>query len=50
MKLEEIVVRPVRKAEEAQYKRLMEEHHYLGFLPKIGETLWYVVLWREEWV
>jgi hypothetical protein len=20
----------------------MQAHHYLGFLPKIGETLWYV--------
>lgn len=28
----------------------MQEHHYLGFLPKIGETLWYVASWHEEWV
>lgn len=28
----------------------MREHHYLGGLPKIGETLWYVAAWREEWV
>jgi hypothetical protein len=27
----------------------MQEHHYLGSLPKIGETLWYVATWREEW-
>jgi hypothetical protein len=27
----------------------MEEHHYLGSLPKIGETLWYVASWRDEW-
>ena len=28
----------------------MQEHHYLGFLPKIGETLWYIASWHEEWV
>lgn len=28
----------------------MQEHHYLGWLPKIGETLWYVATWREQWV
>lgn len=28
----------------------MEEHHYLGFLPKIGETLWYVAIWKDQWV
>jgi len=28
----------------------MREHHYLGGLPKIGETLWYVAAWREQWV
>jgi hypothetical protein len=28
----------------------MQAHHYLGALPKIGETLWYVATWREAWV
>jgi hypothetical protein len=28
----------------------MQQHHYLGSLPKIGETLWYVVAWRDQWV
>jgi hypothetical protein len=28
----------------------MQRHHYLGALPKIGETLWYVAIWREQWV
>jgi len=28
----------------------MSQHHYLGSLPKIGETLWYVATWREEGV
>jgi len=28
----------------------MQRHHYLGSLPKISETLWYVASWREECV
>ncbi len=45
-----IVVRPVCSGEESRYQELMREHHYLGGLPKISETLWYVASWREEWV
>ena len=50
MNLWEIVVRPIRAFEEERYQELMREHHYLGSLPKIGESLWYVAVWREEWV
>lgn len=50
MDLEEVVVRPVRAAEEGRYQELMRHHHYLGALPKISETLWYVASWREAWV
>jgi len=28
----------------------MQAHHYLGALPKIGHTLWYVALWKGQWV
>ncbi len=28
----------------------MGEHHYLGSLPKIGETIWYVASRHDEWV
>jgi hypothetical protein len=28
----------------------MQAHHYLGSLPKIGETLWYVATYLGEWV
>jgi hypothetical protein len=28
----------------------MQEHHYLGALPKISETLWYVVTYADQWV
>jgi hypothetical protein len=48
--LYEVVVRPVRSWEESRYQDLMQQHHYLGSLPKISETLWYVGSWREEWV
>jgi hypothetical protein len=50
LNLWEILVRPVRPFEEQRYQQLMQEHHYLGFLPKIGETLWYVADWRDQWV
>jgi hypothetical protein len=36
--------------EEQRYQELMQEQHYLGALPKIGETLWYVGAWQDEWV
>lgn len=50
MDFREVLVRPVGRAEEERYKALMHEHHYLGRLPKISETLWYVALWRDHWV
>jgi hypothetical protein len=40
--LSELIVRPVAVAEEARFQALMQAHHYLGALPKIGHTLWYV--------
>src|SRR6266568_3511597 len=48
--LGEVVLRPVRAGEEARYQELMQQHHYLGALPKISETLWYVASWGEAWV
>jgi len=50
MNVREIVLRPVELSEEQRYQRLMEAHHYLGSLPKIGETLWYVASLHGEWV
>ena len=46
----DIQVRPVERSEETRYQDQMAQHHYLGDLPKIGETLWYVATWREQWV
>jgi hypothetical protein len=48
--LEEISVRLVRPEEEERYQQLMQAHHYLGAQRKIGEALWYVATWGEEWV
>jgi hypothetical protein len=50
LNLQEIVVQPVRSCEESRYQELLRQHHYLGALPKISETLWYVSSWREQWV
>jgi hypothetical protein len=48
--LKEIEVRLVKADEEERFKALLEAHHYLGSLRKIGETLWYVATCRGEWV
>ena len=48
--LADLQFRPVERDEEARYQAQMAEHHYLGALPKIGETIWYVAVWREQWV
>ncbi|MCP4391577.1 MAG: DUF4338 domain-containing protein [Gammaproteobacteria bacterium] len=50
MSLNEVRLRPVQRGEEQHYQVLMQRHHYLGALPKIGETLWYVATWHEQWV
>lgn len=48
--LSEILVRPVEHSEEARYQAQMAAQHYLGALPKIGETRWYVATWRGRWL
>ena len=50
LNLKEILVRPVQRFEEERYQALMQAHHYLGAIPKIGETLWYVAVWCGQWV
>lgn len=50
LNLKEILVQPVGQPEEQRYHELMQEHHYLGRMPKISETLWYTALWQEEWI
>lgn len=48
--LSEITVRPIERHEQARYQALMAAHHYLGAIPRIGETLWYVGVWRGLWL
>lgn len=48
--LNALIVRPVARGEEARYQAQMDEHHYLGALPKIGETIWYVATWQDQWL
>lgn len=50
MNVKEILVRPVVPCEEQRYRELMQHYHYLGDLPKISETLWYVATFHEQWV
>ena len=48
--LSELRVRSVARSEESRYREEMARHHYLGDLAKIGETIWYVAIWRDQWV
>ena len=32
---------PIARREEQRFRDLLDEHHYLGAGPKIGETIWY---------
>ena len=50
MNLSEVLVRPVCSFEEQRFQELMQEHHYLGALPKISETLWYVATFSDQWI
>lgn len=45
-----MLIELVAARDEEQFQRLMQAHHYLGALPKFGQTLWYVACWRGEWV
>ena len=48
--LSELQVRPVERNEGRRYQEQMAQHHSLGDLPKMGQTLWYIATWREQWV
>ena len=49
MHLQSLTVRIVKRSEESMFKKLMQSHHYLGALPKIGNTLWYIALYQNKW-
>jgi hypothetical protein len=48
--LDEVRLRPVQGSEESRYQEQMAQHHYLGALPKIGASVWYVATGRDQWV
>lgn len=48
--LRQLQVRLVEPEEAERYRELIQAHHYLGALRKIGETLWYVATYLGEWV
>jgi hypothetical protein len=50
LNLLEVLVRPVRPFEEQRYRELMQDYHYLGSLPKIGETHCYIATLCDEWL
>ena len=50
MELSQVTLGAVMPHEEARFRALMAEHHYLGAAPKVGETVWYGAWWRGQWV
>ena len=50
MDVSQVSVGPVERAQESRYQDLMGQAHYLGALPKIGETLWYAASYQGQWV
>ena len=44
-------VSPVLAAQVRRFQTLMQAHHYLGALPKIGNTIWYVATAaHDQWI
>lgn len=50
LNLKQITVRLTRSSESERFQQLMREHHYLGALPKISETLWYIATFQDQWL
>jgi hypothetical protein len=48
LNLREIIIQPVQPNEQERFQCLMKTHHYLGALPKIGHTLWYVASYQAR--
>jgi hypothetical protein len=48
--LQQVIVRPAHASEESRFQQWMQSSHYLGARPKIGNTLWYVATWEDEWL
>jgi hypothetical protein len=48
--LSRVTVRPIGPGEDERYQQLLERHHYLGAIPKIGQTVRYVAQHGDAWV
>jgi hypothetical protein len=48
--LKQVTVRPVEATEEPLYQGLMQQYHYLGALPKISNTIWYIATCNDHWL
>lgn len=48
--LHRVEVRLLRGGERRRFRELIEQHHYLGYEPIIGESLCYVATHEQEWV
>lgn len=50
MDLTKLKTQVVLKSEEEKFKSLLAQYHYLGAIPKIGNTIWYVATIDNRWV
>ena len=50
MDLSKVTVRPIAPSEDDHYQELLERHHYLGAIPKIGQTLRYAAQYDDACV
>ncbi len=48
--IREITIRLVAHDEVACWQELMARHHYLGFPGFLGERLYQVAEWKDQWV
>lgn len=45
-----VEVRLIRSGERSRFRELIDEHHYLGYEPIVGESLCYVATHGDQWV
>ena len=50
MHLSQVIVRPILVSEQTRFQQLMADHHYLGSLAKIGNTIRYVATGEGQWL
>lgn len=50
LRFSSLQLEPVQPSEESTFQELMQAHHYLGALPKIGNTIWYVASANHQWL